>query len=77
MTIAWLADLEERVHAATARIEELQQENSQLTAKVEELEKELRETPSGQQLETLIQEKEEVRERVGKLVEHLAGLLRG
>lgn len=77
--IAWLQALEEKVHAAAVRIRELKEENAGLRRTVEELESRLDQlaaapAPSGEAA-GWAEEREEIRGRVVRLVEHLEGLL--
>ena len=71
--IAWLQALEEKVHAAAGRILELRDENTRLRQKIEELEERLT-TPTDEAGERWAEEREEIRGRVTRLVEHLEGL---
>ncbi len=74
--IAWLQALEEKVHAAAGRIRELRDENATLRRRVEELEERLAETPaSDDAVARWTEEREEIRGRVTRLVEHLDGLM--
>lgn len=72
--IAWLQALEEKVHAAAGRIRELKEENAGLRRKVEELEAQLA-TPTSDEAAGWTEEREEIRGRVARLIEHLEGLL--
>ena len=80
MSQDWLQDLEEKVEQATGRLRELRQENEQLEARCVELESRV------EQLEAQLaegggddgewrQERDEIRQRVEKLVDHLGELL--
>lgn len=71
--IAWLQALEEKVHATAGRILELREENTRLRQKIEELEERLT-APVTDAAETWVEEREEIRGRVARLVEHLEGL---
>jgi predicted RNase H-like nuclease (RuvC/YqgF family) len=72
--IAWLQALEEKVHAAAGRIRELREENASLQRKIEELEARLA-TPVSDEAAGWVEEREEIRGRVSRLVEHLEGLV--
>lgn len=69
---SWLKDLEERVHAASARLRELKSENETLRGQLAELEERL---ASSSDADAWSEEREEIRQRVEKLVEHLSELL--
>jgi len=69
---SWLQDLEERVHAASARLRELKAENETLRGKLAELEERL---ATSSDAESWSEERDEIRQRVEKLVEHLSELL--
>lgn len=71
--IAWLQVLEERVHAAAGRILELREENARLGRRIEELEARLS-APEDPAASRWAEEREEIRGRVARLVEHLEGL---
>lgn len=72
--MAWLQALEEKVHAAAGRLRELQEENAGLRRKIEELEARLAAPASGEAARW-VEEREEIRGRVERLVERLEGLL--
>ena len=72
--MAWLQALEEKVHAAAGRIRELREENASLQRKIEELEARLAAPVSGEAT-GWAEEREEIRGRVARLVEHLEGLV--
>lgn len=79
MNQPWLRDLEEKVQEAAGRLRELKQENTelreenrQLAERAEELENQLTSPAEG---EAWQEERDEIRERVGRLVESLAQLL--
>ena len=81
MSQAWLQDLEERVHEASDRLRDLREENErlearcqQLEARVEELEASVDGEPSDGEA-AWREERDEIRGRVEKLVDHLATLL--
>ena len=71
----WLQALEEKVHAAAGLIRELRQENATLRRRVEELEERLASAPASDEGARWTEEREEIRGRVARLVEHLEGLL--
>lgn len=75
MTKAWLRDLEERVQQASGRLRKLSAENGKLKKRVKELEKRLAAAPGDPQKSAWAGERDEIRQRVEKLVEHLDGLL--
>lgn len=75
MSKAWLKDLEEKVQEATARLRELREENDGLRQQVEELEAQLADRPEGEGGEGWGEEREEIRGRVERLVDHLSELL--
>ena len=75
MTKAWLRDLEERVQQASERLRQLAAENGKLKKRVKELEKRLAAAPGDQEKAAWSGERDEIRQRVEKLVEHLDGLL--
>ena len=71
----WLNKLEEKVRAAGERIRELRQENATLHRRIEELEERLAASASSGEAERWTEERQEIRGRVERLVEHLEGLL--
>ncbi len=75
MAKAWLSDLEERVRQATERLRKLAAENRKLKKRVKELEKRLAAAPGDKEKAAWAGERDEIRLRVEKLVEHLDGLL--
>lgn len=75
MAIAWLRDLEEKVQEAASRIGELRAENRRLEKRVAELEKRLEAAPSAEEASAWSEERDEIRQRVEKLVDHLGELL--
>jgi hypothetical protein len=72
--IAWLRVLEEKVHAAAGRIRELREENDGLRQRIEELEARLA-VPADGEAAGWVEEREEIRGRVARLVEHLEELV--
>jgi BMFP domain-containing protein YqiC len=72
--ITWLRVLEEKVHAAAGRILELREENAGLRRRIEELEARLA-APASDGADRWTEEREEIRGRVARLVEHLEELL--
>ena len=77
MTTAWLRDLEEKIEEASTRLGDLREENDELKKQVAELEKKLEAAPDAEQVAGWTEERDDVRQRVGKLVEHLDQLLAG
>jgi predicted nucleic acid-binding Zn-ribbon protein len=74
--ITWLQTLEEKVHAAAGRIRDLREENVTLRRRIEELEERLAApSPVSGEANRWVEEREEIRGRVERLVEHLEGLL--
>ncbi len=71
--ITWLRTLEDKVHAAAGRIRALREENAALRAQIEDLEERLTATPT-EAAEAWAEEREEIRGRVERLVEHLEEL---
>jgi uncharacterized coiled-coil DUF342 family protein len=88
MSHPWLKDLEEKVHAASKSLRALREENDELKARVKELEDQIDDLAAAAgseggdpgraedgSAEAWQKEREEIRERVETLAEHLAGLL--
>ncbi len=75
MAKAWLSDLEERVRQASKRLRKLTAENRKLKKRVKELEKRLSAAPGDAEKAAWTGERDEIRQRVETLVEHLDGLL--
>ncbi len=75
--IAWLQALEEKVHAAAGRILELRDENTRLRQKIEELEEQLSAPATDEAAGRWVDEREEIRGRVARLVQLLEGLTDG
>ncbi|MCP3957054.1 MAG: cell division protein ZapB [bacterium] len=75
MTTAWLRDLEERVQEASARLSDLQKKNGELEKRIQELETELEAAPDAAQAAAWSEERDDIRKRVEKLVDHLGELL--
>jgi predicted nucleic acid-binding Zn-ribbon protein len=74
----WLDALEQRVHEATARLQDLANENATLTARIGDLERQLEEsTPEGDEKAATAwkQERHDIRRRVERLTEDLESLL--
>jgi len=71
----WLNTLEDKVRAAGERIRGLREENATLHRRIEELEERLAATTSSGEAERWVEERQEIRGRVERLVEHLEGLL--
>lgn len=70
----WLQVLEEKVHAAAGLIRGLREENATLRRRVGELEDRLAAAPASDEGARWTEEREEIRGRVARLVEHLEGL---
>ncbi|MEM8931691.1 MAG: cell division protein ZapB [Acidobacteriota bacterium] len=82
MSKGWLQDLEERVQEAAERLRSLREENErlethcrQLEGRVEELEAAVDAAGGDGDDAAWREERDEIRGRVEKLVDHLAGLL--
>ena len=71
----WLNTLEEKVRAAGERIRGLREENTALHRRIEELEERLAAAATPGEAERWVEERQEIRGRVERLVEHLEGLL--
>lgn len=67
----WLKELEARVKAAAQEIRRLRGEGAKLRARIEELEAEAKRRDSGADW---LEERNEIRQRVERLVEHLEEL---
>lgn len=72
---AWLRALEEKVHAAAGRIRELREENAALRRRIEEMQGQLAQAPSSEDATRWVEERQEIRGRVARLVEHLEELM--
>ncbi len=77
MAIAWLRDLEERVQEASVRLGDLRAQNDKLRARVAELEEKLTVVPDAEKVAGWTEERDDIRQRVEKLVGHLDQLLEG
>ncbi len=75
MTTAWLRDLEEKVQEASTRLSDLRAQNDKLQEHIAELEEKLEASPDAEQVAGWTEEREDVRQRVEKLVDHLDQLL--
>ena len=82
MTTAWLQDLEERVKATADRLGELRAENGRLEKRlagrenrVAELEQQLAAAPDAEEAAAWVTERDDIRQRVEKLVDHLGEML--
>lgn len=76
MTAVWLDDLEEKVREAAKRLAELRSENENLKTRVQALESRLAEREAAGEGEAAwSEEREQIRERVERMVEHLEELL--
>lgn len=71
----WLNVLEEKVRAAGERLRDLRSENTALHRRIEELEERLAAAASPDEAQHWVEERQEIRGRVERLVEHLEGLL--
>lgn len=78
MSIPWLQDLEDRVREAGERLGDLRDENARLEERIQELESKLEATSvTSDETGAWKEERDEIRGRVEKLVDHLKGLLDG
>ena len=77
MTTAWLRDLEEKIQEASAQLRQLREHNDQLQKQVVELEEKLESAPDAEQVAGWTEERDDIRQRVEKLVDHLDQLLQG
>jgi len=75
MTTAWLRDLEEKVRATSARLGKLKSQNEKLEKKIADLEAQLEAAPDAEEAAAWTEERDDVRKRVEKLVDHLGNLL--
>ncbi len=75
MSTAWLRDLEEKVQEASARLSDLREQNDKLQKRIAELEEKLEAAPDAEQVAGWTEERDDVRQRVEKLVGHLDQLL--
>ncbi len=75
MTTAWLRDLEEKVQEASAQLGDLRAQNDKLQKRVAELEGKLEAAPDAEQVAGWAEERDDIRQRVEKLVGHLDELL--
>ncbi len=75
MTTAWLRDLEEKVQEASAQLSDLRVQNDELRKRVAELEEKLEEAPDAEQVAGWTEERDDIRQRVEKLVGHLDQML--
>ncbi len=75
MTTAWLRDLEEKVQEASAQLSDLRVQNDELRKRVAELEEKLEEAPDAEQVAGWTEERDDIRQRVEKLVDPLGQLL--
>lgn len=71
----WLRTLEEKVHTAADRIRALREENALLRQRVQDLEERLAAPQDSGAADRWVEERQEIRGRVERLVEHLEGLL--
>ncbi|MCP4201778.1 MAG: cell division protein ZapB [bacterium] len=75
MTTAWLRDLEEKVQEASERLGDLQARNDKLQKRITELEAQLEAAPDAKDVAGWTEERDDIRQRVEKLVGHLGKLL--
>ena len=75
MSTAWLRDLEEKVQEASAQLSDLRAQNDKLRERVAELEEQLEAAPDAEQIAGWTDERDDIRQRVEKLVGHLDQLL--
>ena len=75
MGIDWLEGLEERVREAAGEIERLRQENTRLSERCGDLEAQLEAARKAASDGGWEEERSEIRERVERLAQSLAGLL--
>ena len=75
MSTAWLRDLEEKVQEASAQLGDLRAQNDKLQKRVAELEDQLAAAPDAEQVAGWTEERDDIRQRVEKLVGHLDKLL--
>ncbi|MEM7352419.1 MAG: cell division protein ZapB [Acidobacteriota bacterium] len=82
MTTAWLRDLEEKVQEASTRLSEtrarnaeLETQNETLRQQVEDLEARLAAAPPAEEVAAWTEERDDIRQRVEKLADHLGSLL--
>ena len=75
MSTAWLRDLEEKVQEASAKLSDLRAQNDKLRERVAELEEQLEAAPDAEQIAGWTDERDDIRQRVEKLVGHLDQLL--
>ena len=71
----WLNALEEKVRTAGERLRGLREENTALHRRIEELEERLAAAATPGEAERWVEERQAIRGRVERLVEHLEGLL--
>ena len=77
MTTAWLRDLEDKVQETSGRLKDLRKENEKLRKRVAKLEEELKAAPDADKAAAWAEERDGIRQRVEKLVEHLGEMLEG
>ena len=76
VTSEWLGELEDRVRDAAEELRRLRDENGDLRSRVEHLEQEAASRPAAEGGDWT-RERDEIRERVERLVSELEGLLEG
>ena len=77
MSTAWLRDLEEKVRETSARLGKLKSRNEKLEKKIAELEAQLEAAPDPDEASAWADERDDIKGRVEKLVDHLGKLLEG
>ena len=77
MSTAWLRDLEEKVRETSARLGELKSRNEKLEKKIAKLEAQLEAAPDPDEASAWVDERDDIKQRVEKLVDHLGKLLEG
>ena len=70
-----MRDLEEKVQETSGRLKELRKENDKLHKRIAKLEKELDAAPDADEAAAWTEERDGIRQRVEKLVDHLGELL--
>ncbi len=75
MATAWLRDLEERVQEASVRLRDYRAQNDELRQRIVELEEKLEAVPDAEKVAGWSEERDDIRQRVEKLVGHLDQLL--
>ena len=76
MATEWLQDLEERVKEASDRLRDLRKENEKLTKRIAKLEGQVAAAPDADEVASWTAERDDIRQRVEKLVDHLGDMLK-